>query len=70
MRLVGMSRGLLLSIFNTPVQLFDLGRQSVKVGAAIQSAVSDDSTNPLRVANVGERIGIQQDEICELAHLD
>ena len=46
------------------------GQQSVEVGAAKESAVSDDGTDPLRVANVGERIGIQQDEIRELAYLD
>ena len=62
--------GLLLSILNTPVQLFDLGQKSVEVGAAIESTVGYHGTNPLRVANVGERISLQEDEICELAHFD
>jgi len=47
-----------------------LGQESVEVGAAIESTVSDDGTNPLRVANISERIGIQQDEIRKFAHLD
>ena len=61
---------LLLSIANMPVQLFDLGQKSVEVGPAIESTVSYDGPDPLRVANVGERISIQQDEVCELAYLD
>ena len=44
--------------------------EPIEVGSTVESTVCHDGTNPLRVTNVGERIGLQQDEIRELAHLD
>ena len=45
-------------------------QKSVEVSPTIEFAVSDYGKDPLRVANVGERISIEQDEIRELAHVD
>jgi hypothetical protein len=47
-----------------------LGDKPVEVGTAIEPTVGYNSSDPLRVGNVGERVRVEQDEIGELASFD
>lgn len=60
----------LLPILWWLVQGLDLRQQPVKVGPAVEPTIGDYGTDPLSVADVRERVGVEKDEIGELAGLD